>query len=338
MRTTANLTQIAQLVDGTIAEPFALLGPHPYYTDCDFITADRNFDGPPLPPLGMGGKDDFDGPPLSPLKKGGKNELLAVRAFLPSYQQAWVVDKDLNRRPMRKIHPAGVFEAVCADLPAVGPGQYQIEAADRHGKSVKMHDPYAFPPLLTEYDLHLLNEGKHWQSYSRLGAQLRTVDGVKGVNFVVWAPNATSICVRGDFNEWDPKRHPMRKHIPSGFWELFVPGIGVGAQYKFFIRYGNETLEKCDPYGFATECPPRTANIVTDLTATSGTTTSGWPPASARRRWTGRCRSMKFTWEAGADPMASVGATIAKSPSRWWSTSSSRATRTLNYCRWPSIR
>ena len=128
-----------------------------------------------------------------------------------------------------------------------------------------IHDPYAFPPLLTEFDLYLLNEGRHWQSYNSLGAQLRTIDGVEGVNFAVWAPNATGVSVVGDFNRWDARRHPMRKHIPSGFWELFVPGLGEGTLYKYQIRHHDEVFEKSDPYGFAAELPPRTASKVVDL-------------------------------------------------------------------------
>ena len=128
-----------------------------------------------------------------------------------------------------------------------------------------MHDPYSFPHLLTDYDLHLLNEGRHWQCYNRLGAQLRTINGVEGVNFAVWAPNATSVSVVGDFNAWDGRRHPMRKHIPSGFWELFVPGLGEGTLYKYQIRHDNATFEKCDPFAFGAEVPPRTASKVIDL-------------------------------------------------------------------------
>ncbi|MBI1899738.1 MAG: 1,4-alpha-glucan branching protein GlgB [Planctomycetia bacterium] len=190
---------------------------------------------------------------------------MSVRAFLPQFRQAWVVDADQKRTPMRRVHPAGVYEALCPLRQDRLPRRYQIEAADERGQSTMMHDPYSFPTLLTEYDFYLLNEGKHWRSYERLGAQLRTVDGVPGVNFVVWAPNAASVSVRGDFNGWDARRHPMRKHIPSGFWELFIPGLGVGANYKFVITAGGETLEKCDPYGFAAECPPKTASVVADL-------------------------------------------------------------------------
>ena len=101
--------------------------------------------------------------------------------------------------------------------------------------------------------------------YDKLGAQLRTIDGVDGVNFAVWAPNATSVSVVGDFNAWDGRRHPMRKHIPSGFWELFVPGLGEGTLYKYRIRHHDHVFDKTDPMAFAAEVPPRTAASVVDL-------------------------------------------------------------------------
>jgi 1,4-alpha-glucan branching enzyme len=129
-----------------------------------------------------------------------------------------------------------------------------------------MHDPYAFPPMMGELDLHLLGEGQHWKSYDKLGAHLRTVDGISGVNFAVWAPNAEAVAVVGDFNMWDRRSHQMRKHIPAGVWELFIPDIGAGVQYKFAVKSrGGHVTEKCDPYGFFAEVPPRTANIVADL-------------------------------------------------------------------------
>jgi 1,4-alpha-glucan branching enzyme len=194
--------------------------------------------------------------------------MLAVRAFLPDSAQAWVVAPQQQNllRPMRRIHPAGVFEAICPFPNDDRKNQYMLRVADHRGERRTMHDPYAFPNLLTDYDLHLLNEGTHWQSYERLGAHLRTIDGVSGVNFAVWAPNATSVSLVGDFNGWDGRKHPMRKHIPSGFWELFVPGLGEGALYKYQIRHHDEVFEKFDPYGFAAEVPPRTAGRVVDLT------------------------------------------------------------------------
>lgn len=129
-----------------------------------------------------------------------------------------------------------------------------------------VHDPYAFEPLLTDMDLHLFNEGTHEKIYERLGAHVRTIDGTTGVNFAVWAPNAKSIAVVGDFNRWDGQQHPMRKRVPSGIWELFVPDIGHGEIYKFqMINCRDQQIEKSDPYGFYSELPPRTASVITDL-------------------------------------------------------------------------
>jgi 1,4-alpha-glucan branching enzyme len=216
----------------------------------------------------------------------GTRRALAVRAYLPDAQRAWVVDPSHGAtRPMRRIHPAGLFEAVCpvetnddidSDLMSSlaphsllpSPRHYQLRVTYKSGETHTMHDPYAFPPMITDYDLHLLGEGTHWRSYERLGAHLRTIDGVSGVNFAVWAPNAESVSVVGDFNFWDRRSHAMRKHIPGGVWELFIPGIKLGSKYKFSVKHrGGHVVDKCDPYGFASEVPPRTANIVTDLDA-----------------------------------------------------------------------
>jgi 1,4-alpha-glucan branching enzyme len=221
------LESVHQLVEGKHQNPFELLGPH---------------------------EVDDSG-----------RRVLAVRAFLPQSSQAWVVDSAHREvaRPMRRIHPAGLFEAICP-LDDQAP-RYLLRVADAGGKKVTMHDPYAFPHLLTDYDLYLLNEGRHWQCYNRLGAHPRTIDGVEGVNFAVWAPNATGVSIVGDFNNWDNRRHPMRKHIPSGFWELFIPGLGEGTLYKYQIRHEDWVFEKSDPYGFGAEVPPRTASKVVDL-------------------------------------------------------------------------
>ena len=117
----------------------------------------------------------------------------------------------------------------------------------------------------SDYDCHLLGEGTHWGIYQLLGAHLETVDGVEGVHFGVWAPNADSIQVVGDFNAWTGSDHEMRKLIPSGIWELFIPEASEGEAYKFRLQSGGNTLEKSDPFGFAAEIPPRTASIVSDL-------------------------------------------------------------------------
>ncbi|GHT17869.1 1,4-alpha-glucan branching enzyme GlgB [Planctomycetales bacterium] len=119
--------------------------------------------------------------------------------------------------------------------------------------------------FLTDYDLYLLGEGNHWRSYEKLGAHFRAVNGVKGVNFAVWAPNATAVSVIGEFNNWNAAVNPMHKHIPSGFWEVFVPDVKEWATYKYLVRNGDTVFEKSDPVGFFAEMPPYTASKVVDL-------------------------------------------------------------------------
>ena len=122
-------------------------------------------------------------------------------------------------------------------------------------------------PFLTDYDLHLLAGGTHYRSYEKLGAHLARQDGADGVHFAVWAPNARSVAVVGDFNGWDPREHPMQLRPEAGIWETFVPGIGSGALYKYRVspRDGGDALHKADPYAFAAELRPRTASRVWDL-------------------------------------------------------------------------
>jgi 1,4-alpha-glucan branching enzyme len=123
--------------------------------------------------------------------------------------------------------------------------------------------------MLTDYDLHLLGEGRHWKSYEKLGAQLHVAQGVAGVNFSVWAPNAEAVSIVGDFNGWDGQQHAMQKRIPSGIWELFVPGIGAGTLYKYRVKADGSVSDRADPYGFGAEVPPRTASKVVDLASYS---------------------------------------------------------------------
>jgi 1,4-alpha-glucan branching enzyme len=229
VRTNVTLDSVGALLEGRHENPFDLLGPH---------------------------KIELDG-----------KKALAVRAFLPDSNQVWVFQPAHNTsQPMRRIHPAGLYEAICPLPPQGQEHRYLLRIANDRGEMTTMHDPYAFPPLMTDFDLHLFGESSHLDIYCKLGAQLRTIDGVQGVNFAVWAPNASSVSVVGNFNRWDGRRNPLRKLIPSGVWELFVPGIGEGETYKFRITSrSGEVLEKSDPYGFAAELPPRTASIVSDL-------------------------------------------------------------------------
>ncbi len=204
-------------------------------------------------------------------------EAIGVRAYLPDFEQAWLLDVRRNvQRPMRRVHPQGIFEGFLDSTAVVSESgladnagaaiNYRLRVASSDGKITEMHDPYATSSFITDFDKYLFNAGKHWQIYNRLGAHLRSVDGVNGVNFAVWAPNAQSVQVVGDFNCWDGRSHAMNKHVPAGIWELFVPNIGPGMKYKFRVRTcDGQTIDKTDPYGFFAELPPRTASIVQPL-------------------------------------------------------------------------
>ncbi len=121
--------------------------------------------------------------------------------------------------------------------------------------------------LLTPYDLHLFNEGKHNRLFEKFGAHVVEVDGKRGTYFAVWAPNAERISVVGDFNGWNPDSHPMNPHGSTGAWEAFIPGLAEGTVYKYHLRsrYKGYTVDKADPFGYHNEVPPRTASIVWNL-------------------------------------------------------------------------
>ncbi len=227
MRTHVTLDGIGALLEGRHERPFELLGPH---------------------------EVEHEG-----------RKAVAVRAYLPHSKQAWVSHPTHRQQAMRRIHPAGLYEAICPWSERNSAVPYQLRFEDECGNQRTMHDPYAFPPLMTEFDLYLLGEGRHWHAYEKLGAHTRTIDGIEGVNFAVWAPNASGVSLIGDFNDWDARRNPMHKHIPSGIWELFVPGLKTGEKYKYRVNHHGHGRDKSDPVGFAAEKPPHTASIVADL-------------------------------------------------------------------------
>ena len=121
--------------------------------------------------------------------------------------------------------------------------------------------------VLTEFDLHLIGEGTHYFNYEKLGAHVREQEGVRGVHFGVWAPNARRVSVVGDFNHWDGRTHPMLSRGFSGIWELFVPGLDHGDLYKFEIlsQVEHQLALKADPYAFYAELRPNTSSIVYDV-------------------------------------------------------------------------
>ena len=121
--------------------------------------------------------------------------------------------------------------------------------------------------FLSDFDLHLLSEGRHWRSYNKLGAQVCAKNGISGVNFAVWAPNADLVTVAGDFNGWNTQNLPLTRILDTGYWDTFVPGATAGQHYQLYITYHGVTREKCDPYAFGRECPPKTACKIVDLKA-----------------------------------------------------------------------
>ena len=214
LASTPVLDEIELLCRGEHPEPFRVLGPHPV--------------------------DDHAG-------------TLAIRAFQPQAQEVTVLWGDSQALfPAVKIRPEGLFEALIprtTGTPArktPAPDSYRIRLTFADGRRVETYDPYAFPPLLTDYDLHLMGEGTHYLKYEKLGAHVREIQGISGVHFAVWAPNARRVSVVGDFNHWDGRMHPMRSRDSSGVWELFIPGLGEGLVYKFEVlsRLGGPLMSK----------------------------------------------------------------------------------------------
>ncbi len=196
------------------------------------------------------------------IKIAGKT-ILSIRVFVPRASKAWVQLHDQEvRSEMIRIHPAGFFEAQFLDQKLSIP--YSIVFTDDSGYSEEREDPYSYTPMLSDLDLYLMGEGTHVRSYEKLGSHLINRDGIEGVQFAVWAPNAGSVCVVGDFNHWKLGAHPMIVRGNSGIWELFIPRMGESEVYKFGIKSNatGKTSLKTDPYAFQTELRPRTGAIV----------------------------------------------------------------------------
>nr|MBI3612273.1 1,4-alpha-glucan branching protein GlgB [Nitrospirota bacterium] len=218
--------QIERLVSAEHWDPFVVLGPHPI------------------------------------LRNGASDTV--IRAFLPEALSASLVLEGQEGQPipMASIHEAGLFEATVPQ--SAGSCRYKLRVAERWGTVTERHDPYAFPLLLTDFDLHLLAEGRHYRAYEVMGAHPTVLNDVAGVRFAVWAPNAARVSVVGDFNGWDGRRHAMRSRGQTGIWELFVPELAEGVTYKYEIRSRESPAPflKADPYAFAAELRPKTASVV----------------------------------------------------------------------------
>ena len=190
-----------------------------------------------------------------------ENGGVVIRAFRPDAAAVFARPEGGARVELELRHPGGVFEGTVPG--AVLPLRYELEVKYSEGGTFTLRDPYAFLPTLGEIDLYLAGEGRHEELYAKLGAHVREIDGVTGVAFAVWAPNARSVSVVGDFNSWDGRLHPMRSLGSAGIWELFIPDVAEGSRYKYEIRaQDGSLLLRADPYAFAAEVPPQTASVV----------------------------------------------------------------------------
>jgi 1,4-alpha-glucan branching enzyme len=189
---------------------------------------------------------------------GSQNGVI-VRAYHPAAQACTLVSAT-KRWPMQAAD--GVFCVLLTE--ASIDLAYKLEYSFADGTLWTCEDPYRFGPTVGQLDQHLFNEGRHYRLYDVLGAHPRRLDGVRGVSFAVWAPNAQRVSVVGDFCGWDGRRLPMRALGSSGIFELFVPELAVGAVYKYEVRGANGAVAlKTDPFAQAMELPPKTASLVT---------------------------------------------------------------------------
>ncbi|HEX3028055.1 MAG TPA: 1,4-alpha-glucan branching protein GlgB [Clostridia bacterium] len=222
MNTTADVNEIYSIINGEHRDPYCILGIHPVESET-------------------------------------KVKSYAIRAFMPNVKEMTVLDiVAWKKYPMEKIDESGFFEVV---VKAKDFFSYKYLITDFVGNTFETYDPYCFLPVLTDFDLHLFNEGTHHKIFEKLGSHVTTVQGIEGTLFAVWAPNARRVSVVGDFNQWDGRRNQMRCLGCSGVWEIFIPGITESEVYKYEIKTcSGELYSKADPYAFCSELRPNTAS------------------------------------------------------------------------------
>src|SRR5690242_1899501 len=179
-----------------------------------------------------------------------------LRVFRPHAEAVWLRLPGALK-PLERVHSGGLFEWRGVQAP---PAPYALGVSEG-GHVHDCHDPYAYAPALSGHDLYLFNEGRLHQAWRTLGAHVEERNGVRGVRFAVWAPNAERVSVVGDFNRWDGRVHPMAVHGSSGVWELFIPELREGQLYKYEVRARDtgQVLVKTDPYAREFERRPGTA-------------------------------------------------------------------------------
>ena len=189
---------------------------------------------------------------------------LYINAYLPGAKVVNAIEVSTRKKyTLVSERVPGFFSVVIKDKK---PFEYKLNVRFDNGDEVTYFDPYVFEPVIDPIDISLFNEGKHYNIYEKMGAHPMTVDGVEGVLFAVWAPNADRVSVVGNFNNWDGRRHPMRKLDYSGIYELFIPGKLVGEIYKYEIKAkSGQVFMKSDPYAFSSEVRPANASRIVDI-------------------------------------------------------------------------
>ena len=200
----------------------------------------------------------------------GKGGGLIIRVYIPAARSVELItesdeavsgDAFQASHKMKKRRTPGLFELTFPGM--VDFLKYKLKVTMSSGHTFETYDSYHFLPTISDYDLYLYNEGNYHRAYEKLGAHLRSIDGIDGTSFAVWAPEAVRVSVVGSFNDWDGRRHQMRRIGSSGVWEIFLPGIGQGDYYKYEILTANGTINlKSDPFAFRTELRPKNASIV----------------------------------------------------------------------------
>jgi 1,4-alpha-glucan branching enzyme len=240
--------QVTSLIEGRCRTPFEILGNHPAGAD----------------------------------SRGGR----VIRAFLPWASEVEVMPEGAPAVPAERIHHEGLFQAFIPEARTYFP--YRLSVTDGSGRAQVIEDPYRFPPVLDESRAEGFGAGTERRVHQVLGARPLDVDGVAGVSFAVWAPNALAICLLGTMNRWEARTLPMRPRGSTGVWELFVPGAGTGTMYKYqVVTSAGLRVDKADPCGRAVELRPATASVVWDASGYEWrdpdwmAQRAGWDPASA---------------------------------------------------------
>lgn len=264
--------QIDLIINSALNDPFKLLGAHPITFNYKNAVAVRAFvpDAREMFVIDLAEPEQKKEEPAATKNETGKRAKATKDRKEEEKKEEEKIEAKSDNKPikefaMKKIRDVGFFEIVVEDREEVFP--YKLKMITHDGTEHTYIDPYSFLPVLTDFDLHLMSEGTHYRKYEKMGAHLMTINGIAGVFFAVWAPNALRVSVVGEFNNWDGRRNPLRMRGSTGIWEIFIPELKEGDLYKFEVKsqYRGYMAEKADPYAFRSELRPNTSSVVHDI-------------------------------------------------------------------------